>query len=87
MNKFQKILLKLGHLIIHKIDDEKLSCPNCKQSNKITLSEHEGLSYFISEKEARESNFFLESEVYATAKCWNCGRNFNVHANFNLKIR
>ena len=56
-------------------------CPYC-MSDKVTLIDFESLAYSDNEKDTKDSRYFLENEVYATAKCWECKETY--HANTNI---
>lgn len=53
-------------------------CPKCSQGDKVTLSDHQSLSTCHSDEQANEIEYALETEVYATAKCWRCEHTMEV---------
>lgn len=64
-----------------------LHCPKCLMNDMITLSDHQMLACSHSFDEAKDGDFFLENEVYATATCWRCHKEFEVCASFELQNR
>lgn len=63
-------------------------CPYC-MSDKVTLISFEFLSYSGNEKDAKEGGYFLDNELYANAKCWDCKEEFSANTNidFDFNVR
>lgn len=57
-----------------------LVCPHCGKSGKITTIDNQPLANYHDEELARKESYFLENEVYATARCWDCGHDFEIES-------
>lgn len=64
-----------------------MKCKHCGATDKITLVDHQPLATSHTHENAKENQFFLENEVYATARCWSCETDFEVIANINFIVR
>ena len=64
---------------------KKIKCPNCGSNKKVTLNDYQPLFVINNEPHAIKDGYFLEHEVYAMAKCWECGHEFNVVGDINWR--
>jgi len=55
-----------------------LVCPHCGKSGKITTTDNEPLANYQDSELAKNEDYFLENEVYATAHCWDCNHEFKI---------
>ena len=58
--------------------DKSIECPKCKVKGCMTLTDYQPLDTYHDIDNVKLSNFFFDSEMYAMAKCWHCGHEFNV---------
>lgn len=57
-----------------------LVCPHCGKSGKITTIDNQPLANYHDEELARQEDYFLENQVYAMAKCWDCKHEFDIES-------
>lgn len=62
-----------------------MQCPKCKTSEKITLISFDFPICYDEKSTAQKSNYFLENELTANAKCWNCDLIFPVYSRLEFK--